>query len=97
MQRGQNEMAGERRLDGDLRRLEVPNLSDEHDVGILAQERAQRRGEVEADVLADLDLIDPRQVELDGILRRHDVDVGLVERRERRVERISSCPNRWGP
>ena len=49
VQRREHEVAGERRLDGDLRRLEVADFADEDDVGVLAQEAAQRGGEVEAD------------------------------------------------
>ena len=42
-------MAGERRLDRDLGGLEVADLADQDDVRILAEKRAQRGGEVEAD------------------------------------------------
>ena len=59
-------MAGERRLDGDLGGLEVADLADHDDVGVLPQERAQRRGEVQPDVLVHLHLVDAGQVELDG-------------------------------
>ena len=39
-------------------------------------------------LLAHLHLVDARQVELDRVLGGHDVDAGLVELRERRVERV---------
>ena len=42
VQRRQHEVAGQRRLRRDLRRLRVANFADEHDVRILAQQRAQR-------------------------------------------------------
>ncbi len=88
MERRQHEMARQRGLDGDLSGFEVADLSDEHDVGVLAQERTQRGGEVEADGLADLDLVDPRHVELDGILRGHDVGVRFVQCGDRGVESV---------
>ena len=83
----EHHVAGERGLDGDLRGLEVANLTDHDDVGVLTQEGAQRRGEVQADVLVHLDLVDAAEVELDGILGGGEVLADLVELRERRVER----------
>ena len=46
------------------------------------------RGERQADAVAHLHLVDARQVELDRVLGGHDVHAGLVELRERRVERV---------
>jgi hypothetical protein len=40
VQRRQHQVPGQRRLDRDLRRLEVADLADQDDVGVLAQERA---------------------------------------------------------
>ena len=84
--RAEHQVAGERRLDGDLGGLEVAHLADHDDVGVLAQEGAQRVGEVEADVLVDLHLVDADQVVLDRILGGGDVGDDLVELGERRVE-----------
>ena len=72
-------MAGERRLDRDLGGLEVTDLTDQHDVRILPQERPQGGREVEADRLLHLHLIDPDQLELDGVLGGHDVDLRAVD------------------
>jgi hypothetical protein len=75
-----------------LRRLGVAELADEDDVGILAENTAQRLAEAFG-VEADLALVDDaaviRMEDLDGILDGHDVlltrAVDLVEhRRERR-------------
>ena len=79
-------MAGERCLHRDFRRLEVPDLADHDDVGILPEEGPQGGGEVEPDVLVHLDLVDPVEVELDGILGRTDVRRALVELREGGVQ-----------
>ncbi len=49
VQRGENEMAGERRLHGDLCGFEVADLADHDDVWILAQDRTQgarKRGSI---------------------------------------------------
>ena len=56
--------------------------------GSWRRKRAQRGGEVEADLVLDLDLVDPGQVELHRVLGGHDVGVGLVERGDRGVERV---------
>jgi hypothetical protein len=45
-----HDVAGERGLGRDLGRLEIADLADEDDVGILAQQRAQHRGELQVDV-----------------------------------------------
>ena len=87
MEGAQDEVAGQGRLDGDLRGLEVTNLADEDDVRVLPQERTQRAREVEPDVVVHLDLIDSEQVVLDRILGRGDVRVRLVELRQGRIER----------
>ncbi len=80
-------MAGERGLDADLGRLEVADLAHHDDVGVLAQEGAQRGREVEADLVVHLHLVDAHQVELDGVLGGRDVGAHLVQLGERRVER----------
>lgn len=83
----EHQVARERGFDGDLRSLEVADLTDHDDVWILAQERAQRGREVEADVVVHLHLIDPHQVVFDGIFGGADVRVDLIELGQRRVER----------
>ena len=80
-------MTGQRGADRDLRRLEVAGLTDEDDVGVLAQEGAQRRREGPAHAVVDLHLVDALQVVLDGILGRHDVVLGRIDRVDGRIER----------
>ena len=66
-------MAGERRLDRDLGRLEVADLADHDDVGSCRRKARSAGGEVEPDLLVHLHLVDARQVELDRILGGGDV------------------------
>src|SRR5258706_272981 len=84
----QHEVAGERRLDGDLCRFEITDLADEDDVGILTQEGAKRGGKIEPDLLFHLDLIDALQVKFDRILGRHDICFRGVQRLQGRIKRI---------
>ena len=88
VQRREHEVARQRRLDRDLGRLEVADLADEDDVGVLPQEGAQRRREGQADLLLHLDLVDAGEVELDRVLGRHDVDGRVVQGGDRGVERV---------
>ena len=55
--------------------------------GSCRRKRAQGRGEVEADLVVHLHLVDAGEVELDRILGGADVVGDLVELGERRVER----------
>src|SRR2546428_462059 len=86
VERAQHEVPGQGRPDRDLSRLLVAHLADEDDVGVVAQERAEGRGEGAADLVADLDLRRARQLVLHGVLDGHDVPLLRVERVERRVE-----------
>src|SRR6056297_3015124 len=65
MQRGEYKVTGLRRLDGDLGGFDVAYFPDHDDVGLLAQERAQRLGEREALLGVLLDLVDPRHADFD--------------------------------
>ena len=65
MQRREYEVARESRLDRDLGRLEVTDLSNQDDVRILPQKRPQGGREVEANRLFHLALVDAGDVELD--------------------------------
>src|SRR2546430_15808329 len=86
VERGEDEVAGERGADRDLRRLEVARLADQDHVRVLAQERAERGGEGPPHALVDLHLVDALEVVLDRVLGGHDVDVRRVDRVDRRVE-----------
>ena len=87
VQRRQHEVAGERCLHGDLRRLEVADFADHHDVGILAQDGAQTAREGHLDLRVDLRLADAVDVVLDRILDRHDVARVVVEVLEAGIQR----------
>ena len=79
MQGREYEVTGECGFDGDLRRFKVANLTDQNDVGILAQEGAKSGGEVQPDLFFHLHLVDARQIELDRVFRRHDIGVDCIQ------------------
>ena len=82
-------MAGLRRLDRDIGGLEIADFADHDDIGILAQECAERRGKGETSLLVQVDLIDARELDFRRILRRRDVDAWLVEDVEAGILRYS--------
>ena len=87
VQRRQHEVARLRRLDRDVRGLEVADFADHDDVRVLAQERPQRDGEREPGLLVDVDLVDAGELDFRRVLGGRDVDAGLVQDVEARVER----------
>jgi hypothetical protein len=78
VERGENQMAGERGVDGDGRRFEIANFPDHHDVRCLAEDRAQRGREREPDLLADLHLVDAGQHIFHRVFHRDDFFVRPV-------------------
>ncbi|MNQ96372.1 hypothetical protein D3C85_1119740 [compost metagenome] len=72
-------MPGLRRLDGDRGGFQVADLADHDHVRVLAQEGAQRLGEVHALLGVDVDLVDAFQVDLHRVFGGGDVDVRGVE------------------
>ena len=81
VQRREHEVAGLGRGERGLHRLDVAHLTDEDDVGVLAQHPLQRGVEV-GGVGADLALVDDRALvgvqDLDRVLDRDDVPVVVV-------------------
>src|SRR5450830_929861 len=79
MQRGQDKVPGQGGLDSDLRRLAIPDLADEHNVGVLTQDAAQAVGERHVRLDIDLHLVESIHLVLDRVLHRDDVLSGRVE------------------
>ncbi len=69
---GENEMAGERGLNGDLRGFFVANFADHDLVGIVTQNRTQAAGEGEALFFVDGNLRDAADLIFDGIFDGDD-------------------------
>src|SRR5262249_7589686 len=89
------EVTSEGSFDRDFSSFEVANFTDQNDVRILAQKRTQRGRKVQADLFLHLHLVDAEKIELDRVLRGHDVGVDCVQRLERRVERVRLTASRW--
>ena len=89
MQGAQHQVARQRRAHGDVGGFAVADFADHDDVGVLAQDRAQRLGEIEADVGLDGHLVDARHQVFHGVFHRLDVDLRRTEVAQGAVERRS--------
>ena len=79
VERGEDQVAGEGGVDGDLGGLLVADLADHDDVRVLAQESAERAAKVSSIFALHLDLVDAVDLVLDRVLDGHDVALGAVE------------------
>ena len=85
---GKHQVPGQRGLDRHLRRLQVADLTHHDDVRVLAQDRAQRMGEGEADLGLHLDLVDAGHLVFDRVLDGERCLLSALLRRvERRIKR----------
>ena len=87
MERGKHDVAGQRSLHGDLGGLDVTDFADHDGIRILSEERTQRRGERQADLVVDRDLHDAFDLVFDGIFGGEDLDVLGVHFFQGRVKR----------
>ena len=74
VQRAEHQVAGERRLDGDLGRFQVAHFADQDHVRVVPQDAPQGGGERQADLGVHLDLADARLLVLDRVFDRDDLD-----------------------
>jgi hypothetical protein len=73
---GKHQVTGERGADGDFRSLKVADFPDHHDVRVGPQDRAQRRGEGQADLGFHRDLHHPGELVFHRILDGDDARSG---------------------
>src|SRR5260370_23064193 len=79
-------MASQRRLHRNLRGLQIADLANHDDIGILPQDRAQQAGEIEADLRSDLNLVDAGKLIFDRVLDRYDVARDRVQPQKSGIE-----------
>ena len=82
VQRRQHEMAGQRRMDGDMRGLGVADFADHDHVGVLTNEGAHRGREGETDRRLDLRLVDAGDFVFDRVFDGEDLAGRLVQDRK---------------
>ena len=87
VQGGENKMAGERRLDGNLRRLEIARFTDHDAIGILAQKCAQDSREGQPDRFVHRHLHDSFEVVFDRFLRGQQFGIDRVDLAQAGIER----------
>ena len=66
---------------------QIADFADQDHVGVVPQDAAQRRGERQADLGMDLDLVDAFELILDRVFDRDDLDVVALDFEQRAVER----------
>src|ERR1039458_630251 len=87
MQRGENKVAGERRLHRDLCGFGVTDFADENHVRVVAQNRAQPAREGQPGFFIDLDLVDAFELIFHRVFHRDDFSDGVIDL----VERCIKC------
>jgi hypothetical protein len=87
VQRGEHQVARERRLHRDFRRIAVADFADHDDVGILPQYVFQHPREAEARRLVDLVLVDDVELIFDRVFDRDDVLLDALQEIDAGVER----------
>ena len=87
VQGGENEMAGERGLNGDLRRLEIARFTDHDAIGILSQKRAQHARKGQPDRFIHRHLHDAFEIVLDRFFRRQQFGIDGVDLAQTGIER----------
>lgn len=80
-------MAGQTGLNGDLRSLQVADLTHHHHVGILTEDGAQTTGKAHVDLVVDLGLTDAVDVVFNRVFHRNDVAAAFIELAESCIER----------
>ena len=79
-------MPCERSLDRHLRGLQVPDFTHHYDVGVLAQNGAQRMCKGEPNSRLHLNLVYACELILDRVLHREQLALRSIEQIERRIE-----------
>ena len=87
VERRKDQVAGQRRLHGDIGRFRVANFTDHDDVRVLPQERAEPRGERDARLRIDLRLVHVPHIVFDRIFDRRHVHLRPVQDVHESVER----------
>ena len=87
MKRTQNKVSGQRGFSGNRARFRIADLSDEHYVGILAENRAKRCRKRQSTLSHHLHLIDEVKLILNRVLHGRDVATDVLYFVEAGIER----------
>ena len=79
MQGREHQVTRKSRFHGDVGGLGVTDFADHHDIGRLTENRAEGRGEVESDILVDLNLVDAAHLVFDRVFNSNELFVGRVD------------------
>ena len=84
MQRGQHQMAGQRRVNGNMCRFRIADFADHDDIRILPHKGPQRLREGQANGGLDLRLVDASNFIFNRVFDGENFTAGLVEQAQRR-------------
>ena len=79
-------MAGQANLNGDLRRLQIKDFPDHHNVGVMAQHRPQARGKSQSDSRIYLNLCHAFELIFDRVFNRDDFICSRVDLMQTRIK-----------
>ena len=95
MERRENEMTGERCLNGDLRCLEVASFADHDPIRVLPQKRAQYTSEGEPDCFVNGNLNDSVQIVFNRLFRGQQFGIDRVDFAQARIKRRRFSRTGW--
>ena len=75
----EDEVAGHGRLNGADGSFGITYFTDQHDIGVMAQDTSKAGGEGESNLRLHLNLADLLQIVLDRILDRDDLEIGAAD------------------
>ena len=79
MKRAENKVARQRGLNRDFRHFQIADFADQNDIGRLAKHGPENPRKAQPDRIANLALVDPREIVFHRVFSRDDLFIGTVQ------------------